>query len=71
MKIAISGASGFIGTHLSAFLSKGGHQIIPLGRELFHTTPAGIKKHTLPINPSASCQNKKNLCFFTSDIKES
>lgn len=37
MKIAISGASGFIGTHLSAFLSKEGHQIIPLGRELFHT----------------------------------
>lgn len=35
MKIAISGASGFIGTHLSAFLAVRGHQITPLGRNMF------------------------------------
>lgn len=35
MKIAMSGASGFVGTSLSLFLSNEGHEIIPLGRELF------------------------------------
>ena len=31
----MSGASGFVGTSLSLFLSNEGHEIIPLGRELF------------------------------------
>lgn len=35
MNIAISGASGFIGTYLSAFLMESGHQIFPLGRQMF------------------------------------
>lgn len=33
MKIAISGASGFVGTHLSAYLQQCGHDIVPLSRE--------------------------------------
>ena len=36
MKIAISGASGFIGTALSKYLKDKGHDIIPLGRDCFH-----------------------------------
>ncbi len=32
MKIAITGASGFIGTQLAAFLSTGGHDILRIGR---------------------------------------
>ncbi|MCC6243364.1 MAG: TIGR01777 family protein [Gemmatimonadaceae bacterium] len=32
MRIAITGASGFIGTQLSAFLSTGGHDVIRIGR---------------------------------------
>lgn len=36
MKIAISGATGFIGTHLSGYLTDKGHRIVPLKRELFN-----------------------------------
>lgn len=32
MKIAISGASGFVGTHLTAYLRRQGHVVVPLGR---------------------------------------
>ncbi len=35
MKIAISGASGFIGTHLSATLTRYGHSVVPLSRGNF------------------------------------
>lgn len=35
MKIAISGASGFVGTRLSEYLTSCGHEIVPLGREDF------------------------------------
>ena len=32
MRIAITGASGFIGTQLAAFLSTGGHEVVRIGR---------------------------------------
>lgn len=35
MKIAMSGASGYVGQHLSRFFTRKGHQIIPLGRTIF------------------------------------
>lgn len=35
MKIAISGASGFIGTHLTHYLREHGHEVIPLSRRDF------------------------------------
>ncbi len=35
MRIAISGATGFIGKHLTQYLVERSHQVIPLGRELF------------------------------------
>lgn len=34
MRIAISGASGYIGQHLSSFLEGKGYDVIPLGRDL-------------------------------------
>lgn len=34
MKIAISGSTGFIGTHLIHYLSERGYQVVPIGREL-------------------------------------
>ena len=35
MKIAISGATGFIGTHLTRYLSGQGHEVTGLGRKWF------------------------------------
>ena len=37
MKIAISGATGFIGTHLTAHLTGLGHRAVPLGRSAFRS----------------------------------
>lgn len=36
MKIAITGSTGFIGTHLIHHLSERGYQVVPIGRELLH-----------------------------------
>lgn len=36
MKIAISGATGFVGTHLSAYLKDRGDEVVSLPRELFN-----------------------------------
>ena len=37
MNIAMTGATGYIGKHLSNYLTeKGGHRIIPLGLSLIH-----------------------------------
>ena len=35
MKIAISGATDFIGTHLTRYLSGQGHEVTGLGRKWF------------------------------------
>lgn len=35
MKIGISGSSGFIGKHLTAYLTEHGHSVVPLKRELW------------------------------------
>ncbi|WP_321331735.1 TIGR01777 family oxidoreductase [uncultured Bacteroides sp.] len=47
MKIAISGASGFIGKHLTAFLLGRGHQVVPLGRVMFKDNMSGQLMHIL------------------------
>lgn len=35
MRIAITGASGYVGGHLTRFFKERGYEVIPLGRELF------------------------------------
>lgn len=35
MKIAISGASGFVGTHITEIFALKGYEVVPLGRQLF------------------------------------
>lgn len=41
MNIAISGATGYIGKHLSDFFSEEGHRVIPLGKSLFRDYMSG------------------------------
>lgn len=41
MNIAISGATGFIGKHLTTFFTEGGHRVIPLGRSMFREGMSG------------------------------
>lgn len=42
MNIAITGASGFIGRHLTAFFTEQGHRVVPLGRPMFPGRDAWI-----------------------------
>ena len=57
MNIGMTGATGYIGKHLSAYLSeKGGHQIIPLGRSMFREGMSGRLSQTL-----ANCEVVINL----------
>ena len=48
MNIAMTGATGYIGKHLSSYLTeKGGHRIIPLGRAMFREGMSGLLVQTL------------------------
>lgn len=47
MNIAISGASGYIGTHLTACLNKSGHTVIPLRHAMFRNEMKGELKQIL------------------------
>ena len=48
MNIAMTGATGYIGKHLSNYLTeKGGHRIIPLGRSMFREGMSGHLIQTL------------------------
>lgn len=47
MNIAISGATGFIGKHLTRFLTEEGHRVIPLGRSMFREGMSGHLVQTL------------------------
>ena len=50
MNIAMTGATGYIGKHLSNYLTeKGGHRIIPLGRSMFREGMSGYLIQTDPL----------------------
>ena len=48
MNIAISGASGFIGKHLTEYLTEAGHRVVPLGRPMFREGTSGHLIQALP-----------------------
>ncbi|MCC8062568.1 MAG: TIGR01777 family oxidoreductase [Rikenellaceae bacterium] len=64
MKIAISGATGFVGSHLSAFLRERGDEVLSLPRELFtegeQATLAGVLSQCdAVINLAGATLNKR------------
>ena len=74
MNIAMTGATGYIGKHLSNYLTeKGGHRIIPLGRAMFREGMSGLLVQTLthcdviinlagaPINQRWTPEHKQEL----------
>lgn len=73
MNIAISGATGFIGKHLTRFLTEEGHRVVPLGRSMFREGMSGHLVQTLshcdvvinlagaPINKRWTPEYKKEL----------
>lgn len=73
MRIAISGASGFVGTHLSAYLQGRGHTIVPLVRRdfaddaqerlarLLNDCDAVVNLAGVPINHRWSAKYKQEL----------
>lgn len=47
MNVAISGATGFVGKHLTRYLTDKGHRVIPLGRTIFREGMSGQLIQTL------------------------
>ena len=76
MNIAMTGATGYIGKHLSNYLTeKGGHRVIPLGRSMFREGMSGHLIQTLahcdviinlagaPINKRWTPEHKQELFY--------
>lgn len=74
MNIAMTGATGYIGKHLSNYLTEeGGHRIIPLGRSIFRESMSGLLVQTLahcdviinlagaPINKRWTPEHKRDI----------
>lgn len=76
MKIAISGATGFVGTHLSAYLKKRGDEVVSLPKELFITgeqeTLAGVLSQCdAVINLAGATLNKRWTTAYKREMYDS
>lgn len=76
MNIAISGASGYIGKHLTDFLTKQGHSVVPLGRSMFREGMLGHLVQTLThcdvvINLAGAPINKRWTPEYKHELYES
>ena len=47
MRIAIAGATGYIGSHLTSYFETRGHQVVSLGRELFSEEDRSVELRDL------------------------
>lgn len=73
MNIAISGATGYIGRHLTAFFTAGGHRVVPLNRLLFREGMMGELVHALShcdvvINLAGAPINKRWTTEYRKEI---
>ncbi len=76
MNIAISGASGFIGTHLSAYLDNFGHHIIPLKHVMFRDEMEGelqqiINHCDVVINLAGASLNHRWTSYYQKELVHS
>lgn len=76
MKIAISGATGFIGTHLSDYLTEQGHEVIRLGKEWFQEKAIGklietVAKAEVIINLAGAPINRRWTSEYKRVLQES
>ncbi len=76
MKIAMSGASGFIGSHLAQFLTDEGHKIVPLERQMFRPENKALLCRALSecdavINLAGAPVNKRWTHTYKKQIYES
>lgn len=76
MKIAMSGASGYVGQHLTRFLTGKGHEIIPLGRsffkeEGFNQLCHAIQTSQIVINLAGAPINKRWTKAYKQELQDS
>lgn len=76
MKIAMSGASGYVGQHLTRFLTGKGHEIIPLGRsffkeEDFNQLCHAIQTSQIVINLAGAPINKRWTKAYKQELQDS
>ncbi len=73
MIIAMTGATGFIGTHLTAYLVKKGHRVIPVSRALFHENQHGalvqlLSKCEVVINLAGATINRRWTAAYKKEL---
>lgn len=76
MNIAISGASGFIGRHLTAYFTEQGHRVIPLARPMFREGMLGYLTQALShcdvvINLAGASINKRWTPAYKRELYDS
>lgn len=76
MNIAITGASGFIGRHLTAFFSEQGHRVIPVSRHMFREGMLGYLVQALShcdviINLAGAPINKRWTVDYKRELYDS
>ena len=76
MNIAISGASGFIGSHLTTYLTNLGHHVTPLKHSLFREQMEGelqqiISHSDVVINLAGASLNHRWTTAYQKELIES
>ncbi|MGL4520309.1 MAG: TIGR01777 family oxidoreductase [Phocaeicola sp.] len=76
MRIAMSGASGFVGSYLTTFFTQLGHEVVPLGRAFWVETAANeligvVESCQVVINLAGATINKRWSDSYVKEMYES